>query len=102
MMHFSTKESIAITPAIVTESALIRFVFFSAHAPHPDRPEATEIDYNLVRIVYPVFLIGSYFGTFLSVSLGELFLTIMIMTIMTLLSIQVLWKAVTIYKKESI
>ena len=102
MMHFSTKESIAITPAIVTESALIRFVFFSAHAPHPDRPDATEIGYNLVRIVYPVFLIGSYFGTFLSVSLGELFLTIMIMTIMTLLSIQVLWKAVTIYKKESI
>ena len=102
MFHFSTKESIAISPAIVAESALIRFVFFSAHEPHPDRPGATVIDYNVVRVAYPIFLVGSYFGTFLSVSLGELFLAIMIMVVLTLLAIQLLWKAVKLYKRESI
>ena len=51
MLHFNTKESIALTSAIVTESALIRFFFFSAHAENPDRPDATEIDYNLVRVI---------------------------------------------------
>ena len=51
------------------------------------------IDYNVVRVAYPIFLVGSYFGTFLSVSLGELFLAIMIMVVLTLLAIKVLWKA---------
>ena len=86
MLQFTTKESIAMTSAIVTESSLIRFVFFSAYAKHPERPDTTEIDYNLVRITFPMFLIGSYFGVILSVSLGELILAILIMTILTFLS----------------
>ena len=92
--HFGTKEAIALCAAIVTESAFIRFVFFSAHAPHPERPNATEIDYNLVRIAFPVFMIGSYFGVLLSVSLGELILAILLMVLMTFLSLQTLWKAI--------
>ena len=87
MLHFTTKESIALTSAIVTESALIRFVFFSAHAKNPDRPDATEIDYNLVRATYPLFLVGSYFGVIFSVSLGELILAVMIMTLLCFLSL---------------
>ena len=86
MFKFSTKESIALTSAIVTESALIRFVFFSAHAKSPDRPDATEIDYNIVRVAYPMFLVGSYFGVIFSVSLGELVLVVLIMTVLTFLS----------------
>lgn len=101
-LHFTTKESIALTSAIVTESALIRFIFFSAHSKHPDRPGATEIDYNIVRVAYPLFQIGTFFGVMLSVSLGELILAILIMTVLSVLSIQVLWKAISLFKKESI
>ena len=94
MFKFSTKESIALTSAIVTESALIRFIFFSAHTKHPDRPDATEIDYNIVRVAYPMFLVGSYFGVIFSVSLSELVLAILIMIVLSFLSLQVVWKAV--------
>ena len=87
MLHFTTKEAIAITALIATESALIRFVFFSAYTKHPERPEATEIDYNLVRVAYPMFLIGSYFGVMLSVSLGELILAVLITTLLAILLI---------------
>ena len=80
----------------------MRFVFFSAYAPHPERKNATEVDYNLVRAVFPAFLVGSYFGVILSVALGELILAIMIMAILTLLAIQVLFKAIGMYKKETI
>mmetsp|Transcript_32910 Transcript_32910/g.40698 ORF Transcript_32910/g.40698 Transcript_32910/m.40698 type:complete len:147 (+) Transcript_32910:286-726(+) len=101
MLHFSTKESIAISSAIVAESALLRFVFFSAYGKHPDRDGATEIDYNLSRAVFPTFLIGSYFGVILSVSLGELVLAILIMAVLTALSFQTLFKAIALFKKES-
>ena len=101
-LHFSAKESIALTSGIVAESALIRFIFFSAHSKHPDRPEATEIDYNIVRVAYPMFLVGSYFGVILSVILGELILTILILTVLTALSIQVLRKAISLFKNETI
>ena len=89
------------TSAIVTESVLIRFIFFSSHAKHPERENATEIDYDLVRVVFPMFLIGSYFGVILSVSLGELILGVLLMTLMTFLSLQTLWKAISLFKKES-
>lgn len=102
MFKFSTKESIALTSAIVTESALIRFVFFSAHTKHPDRPDVTEIDYNIVRVAYPMFLIGSYFGVLLSVSLGELILAVLIMAVLSFLSFQVVWKAIQLFRKETI
>ena len=101
MMHFSTKESIAVTSAIVTESALLRFVFFSAYAKHPEKPNSTEIDYNIVKIAYPMFLVGSYFGVMLSVSLGELILAVLLILILTVMAVQVLVKAVGLYRKES-
>jgi len=102
MLHFTTKESVALSSAIVTESALIRFAFFSAHAKHPERPESTMIDYNLVRVAYPIFLVAAFFGVMFSVSLGELILAVLIMAILTFLSFKVLWKAYSLFKKESI
>ena len=60
LFAFSTKEAIAISTAIVFETAIIRFVFFSAWTKHPESPNKTEIDYNTVRVVYPLFLVGSF------------------------------------------
>ena len=102
MFSFTTKDSIPISSAIVFWSAFLRFVLFSAYTPHPERPNATEVDYNVGKAVFPVYLVGSYFGVILSVSLGELILVILMMTVLTLLSVQVLCKAMNLYKKESI
>ena len=73
----------------------------SAHAGHPERQNATQIDYNLVRAAFPAFLVGGYFGVLLSVSLGELILAVLMMVTLVLLSIQVLAKSIKLYKKES-
>lgn len=101
LFFFTTKDAIATASAVVWGSATLRFVTYSAYAPHPVRPRATQIDYNLVRAVFPAFLTGSYFGVILSVGLGELPLAILIMLVLSLLTIQVVWKAVKLYKKES-
>ena len=36
--HFSSKEAIAISTSIVFETAILRFVFFSAWSKHPEAP----------------------------------------------------------------
>ena len=102
MFGFSTKDAIPISSAIVFWSAFLRFVLVSAYAPHPERPNATQVDYNIIKTVFPIYLIGSYFGVILSVSLGELILVILMMTVLFTLSIQVLLKAISLYKKETI
>ena len=102
MFGFTTKDAIPISSAIVFWSALLRFVLVSAYAPHPLRSHATQVDYNVVKTVFPVYLVGSYFGVILSVSLGELILVILMMTVLFVLSVQVLLKAISLFRKETI
>ena len=87
LFHFSSKEAIAISTAIVCEAAVIRFVFFSAWNKHPQAPEKTEIDYNTVRVVYPLFLVGSFLGVILYIVLSELWVTVLIIGTLGPLSI---------------
>lgn len=101
MFQMTTKDSIAISSAITFSSALVRFVCFSSYAKHPTNAGETEINYSLVRAVFPVFMIGTYLGVTLSVSLGELPLATLIMILLTFLSFQVFYKAVKMFKKET-
>ena len=87
MFGFKTKDSIAIASAIVFLSSFLRFTLMSAYAGHPERKNATQIDYNLVRAVFPAFLVGGYFGVLLSVSLSELILAVLMMLTLVILSI---------------
>ena len=82
LMHFTAKEAIPMCAVIVLQTALIRFIFFSARAKHPDKENATEIDYNMVKLVYPIFLIGSYIGVILNILLSELALVILLITVL--------------------
>lgn len=102
IFHFKAKEAIPITSALVFLAAFIRFVFFSAHQGHPERPGATVVDYKLVKTVFPTFLVGGYFGVLVSVGLGELVLSIILMVILTALSIKVFFKGTKMYAKETI
>ena len=102
LLHFSIKNAVAISTGIVFETALLRFVFFSAWKPHPERKDATEIDYNIVKIVYPLFLIGSFTGVYFATAISELALTILMILILSILSIQTLWRSKQIYNDETI
>ena len=93
LFHFSSKEAIAISSAIVFETAIIRFVFFSAWTKHPEAPGKTEIDYNTVRVVYPLFLIGSFLGVIFYIVMSELWLTVLIIGCLGTLSIQMIFKS---------
>ena len=102
LFHFNSKEAIAISTAIVFEAAIIRFVFFSAWSKHPQAPEKTEIDYNTVRVVYPLFLVGSYLGVIFYIVLSELWITILIIVILGSLSIHMIFKSRSKFMAESV
>ena len=102
LLLFQVKDAIAMSTAIVFETAILRFAFFSAYKPHPERENATEIDYNTVRVVFPLFLVGSFAGVYLTIALSELLLTILIISVLGVLSIQTLWKSRQLFVKETI
>ena len=102
LFHFSTKEAIAISSVIVFETAIIRFVFFSAWAKHPEAPTKTEIDYNTVRIVFPLFLVGSFLGVMFYIVCSELWLTVLIIVCLGSLSIQMIFKSRQKFMAESV
>lgn len=99
--HFNSKEAIAISTAIVFETAILRFVFFSAWTKHPENENKTEIDYNTVRVVYPLFLVGSYFGVIFYIILSELWIAIIIIGSLGTLSIQMIFKSRQKFMAES-
>lgn len=59
--------------AIVFESGFIRTFGFSFWATHPER-ESSEIDFNTVRVAFPLFLVGSYLGVLTSMLLPDILL----------------------------
>ena len=100
--QMAAKEAIAISAVIVLESAVIRFFFFSAWKEHPEIKGRTEIDYSLVRMVYPLFMIGSYVGVILYILFSELWICILVITIMSTLSIQMIYTSIKKFKAETI
>ena len=88
--------------AIVFETAFIRFFLFSAYKPHPERENATEIDYNTVRVVFPLFLVGSFIGVYLAIAASEFILTVLTIMVLGSLSLNSLWKSRQLYVKETI
>ena len=93
MFHFSSKEAIAISTPIVFETAIIRFLFFSAWTRHPEVPEKTEIDFNTVRVVYPLFLTGSFFGVIFYIILSEVWLTVLLIVCLGTMTIKMIIKS---------
>ena len=102
MFRFSSKEAIAISTAIVFETAILRFVFFSAWTKHPEDTNRTEIDYNTVRVVWPLFLVGSQLGVIFYIILSELWITVLIIGTLGTLSIQMIFKSRQKFIAESI
>lgn len=99
--HFKTKQVVATSLAVVFESGLIRTFGFSFWAQHPEK-KGTEIDFNTVKVSYPLFLVGSYLGVLTSMILPDILLCVFLTVILIYLCLQSYFKGRELWKKESL
>ena len=55
----------------------------------------------MVKIVQPLFLLGSYFGVLVYIALGEMILVVLLIAVLTPIGLQSLCKGMSMYAKES-
>ena len=55
----------------------------------------------MVKIVQPLFLLGSYFGVLVYIALGEMILVISLIAVLTPIGLQSLCKGRSMYTKET-
>ena len=101
LFQFSSKEAIAVSILLVLETAVIRFFFFSCWKKHPEVVERTEIDYNTVRMVYPLFLIGSYVGVIAYMLISPFWIAILVFILLGTLSVHMIFTSIKKYKEET-
>lgn len=99
--HFKTKQVVATSLAVVFESGFIRTFGFSFWAKHPEK-KATEIDFNTVKVAYPLFLVGSYFGVLTSMILPDILLCFFLTVILIYLCVQSYFKGRELWRKEAL
>ena len=86
--------------AITATTSIIR-TYFSIKAKHPEKPRQTEIDFNTVRISYPLFLLGSYAGVLTSIAIPELVLSIILLVLLVAASVGMFRKGTRMWAEES-
>jgi uncharacterized membrane protein YfcA len=99
---FNSKEAVAMSIGIVCTTSMIRTLLFSLWEKHPLKPNATEIDFNTVRMTYPMFLVGSYCGVITSIALPELILSLTLTVLLFVLAVMSFQKGKAMWAKESI
>lgn len=99
--HFKTKQVVAMSLAIVFESGLIRTFGFSFWAKHPEKKESTEIEWNTVKVAYPLFLLGSYLGVLTSMILPDILLCVFLTIVLVYLCYTSFVKGRELWAKES-
>lgn len=99
--HFKTKQVVAMSLAIVFQSGFIRTFGFSFWASHPDKKDSTEIDWNTVKVAYPLFLVGSYLGVLTSMVLPDILLCVLLTIILVYLCYTSFVKGRLLWQNES-
>ena len=82
--RFTTKEAIAISGFTILMGSVARFIV-SINQRHPDK-DATIIDYNIVIVMMPLVLVGSFVGVLVNIALPSLVLCIMLTLILLALT----------------
>jgi uncharacterized membrane protein YfcA len=85
---------------VVFQSGLIRTFGFSYWAKHPEK-KSTEIDFNTVKVCYPLFLVGSYLGVLTSIILPDILLCVFLTVILIYLCVQSYNKGRELWSKEA-
>ena len=82
--RFTTKEAIAISGFTILMGSVARFIV-SINQRHPDK-DATIIEYNIVIVMMPLVLVGSFVGVLVNITLPSFVLCIMLTLILLVLT----------------
>lgn len=101
LFGFSTIQAMALSNAIISTGALVRYFGFSIFEKHPEK-NATVVDYNLVSVMLPLTIGASFVAVILSNMLPDAVLTIILTLLLLYLTVDSLTKGVSLWKKETI
>ena len=98
--YFTTKTAIAISSFSIFLTTFARFIM-NFKEKHPDKLNVVVIDYDLVCIMMPTNLAGAQIGALILVVFPSIIIQIVLTLTLLALSIQSVFKAIEITKKEN-
>ena len=98
LLGLTAKQSLAISSFCIFTGAFVRFLL-NFKEKHPFR-EATSIDYTIVMMMFPMFLLGTMIGTKISIAVPDVFLLAFTTIVLALLSIHTTITAAKLRRKE--
>jgi len=81
---FTKKQSIAISGASIFFGSVVRY-FYSLNRRHPEK-RATNIDYGVVLLMFPLVLLGSYIGVLFCIMIPTIYLSFILTSLLLFLS----------------
>jgi uncharacterized membrane protein YfcA len=94
-----TKKAIAVSGFTILVGSISRFVM-TFKARHPVK-DATCIEYSVTNVMLPLVLIGSVAGVFFNIIFPSVIIQISLTILLLFLSVQSIFKARDIYRKEN-
>ncbi|KAL3917366.1 MAG: hypothetical protein SGILL_004746 [Bacillariaceae sp.] len=99
VMGFSPKHAIPLSNITILGGAIANMILnVQKRHPFADRPL---VDWDLILVMEPLTIAGALLGAFLNKILPEVFLTIMLVALLTFTAYNSLKKAIKMYKAES-
>jgi uncharacterized membrane protein YfcA len=99
MFGFSTKEAIALSGTLIYSGSLARFAM-QINEKHPQK-DSTLIDYNIVILMLPLVLMGSFLGVLVNIMTPNIILSSFLTFILIVLAFRSWLNANKLYKKET-
>ena len=100
MFGFSTIQASALSNFVIFSGCFVRYFAFSLRTKNPDK-DATIVNYDMVSIMIPVIIFGTFIGTVITSLLPEPALTIILTVLLIYTTFDCFKKAITMYKKET-
>ena len=98
LFGLTAKQTLAISSFCNSIGAFVRFIL-NFDEKHPFR-EATSIDYTIVMMMFPMFLLGTMIGTKLSIAIPDAFILLFTTFVLAFLSVQTTTAAINLRRKE--
>lgn len=97
--EFSTKSSAVLSNVWIFTASFARFVL-NYKQKHPEK-KATSVDYDIVTLMLPVVLLGSFVGVQLNIIVPNAVLLLILMLLLIFLSIKTTIKGVRMFREET-
>lgn len=97
--EFSTKSSAVLSNVCIFTASFARFIL-NFKQKHPEK-KATSVDYDIVTLMLPVVLLGSFLGVQLNIIVPNAVLLLILMLLLIFLSIKTTIKGVRMFREET-